>query len=419
MLLQFSVENYKSIKEKAYLSLIPSTNKEHPNNIASIGKYSALKSAAIYGANASGKTNLIEAMATAALIIATSETRPVAAEIPHIHPFKFDENTVDKPSSFEFIFIADDNIKYVYGFSADRNKVHEEYLYYYLSSTASTIFERTDNQIDCPQKEKHALDPLKERNTPNKLFISTATTWNYKKTYIPYMWLIRSLSVLSDFHPLLPISLNRLADDQDGSLKKFTINLLHHADINIDDYEIDAIDQKDEPNAFLLTSLLKNALPNAQVTPSKTFRVTTAHKVSNIKYQLNLSEESKGTRQLFTLSPFLKEVFEHGKTLVVDELDASLHSFLVQYLVDLFHDPEINSKNAQLVFSTHDTNLLSLDTFRRDQIYFVEKNIETAESSVYSLDEFSVRKVENIERGYLLGRYGAIPFLQTGGNLWE
>lgn len=122
---------------------------------------------------------------------------------------------------------------------------------------------------------------------------------------------------------------------------------------------------------------------------------------------------------MFTLSPFLKEVFEHGKTLVVDELDASLHSFLVQYLVDLFHDPEINSKNAQLVFSTHDTNLLSLDTFRRDQIYFVEKNIETAESSVYSLDEFSVRKVENIERGYLLGRYGAIPFLQTGGNLWE
>ena len=88
-------------------------------------------------------------------------------------------------------------------------------------------------------------------------------------------------------------------------------------------------------------------------------------------------------------------------------------------MVDLFHDPEINSKNAQLVFSTHDTNLLSLDTFRRDQIYFVEKNIETAESSVYSLDEFSVRKVENIERGYLLGRYGAIPFLQTGGNLWE
>ena len=105
--------------------------------------------------------------------------------------------------------------------------------------------------------------------------------------------------------------------------------------------------------------------------------------------------------------------------MLIDELDKSLHSFLVQYVVDLFHNSSINKNHAQLVFSTHDINLLSLDTFRRDQVYFVEKNAKNAQTSIYSLDEFSVRKSENVERGYLLGRYGAVPFLHPEVDLWE
>ena len=116
---------------------------------------------------------------------------------------------------------------------------------------------------------------------------------------------------------------------------------------------------------------------------------------------------------MFFLAPLLRQTLEDGKVLVVDEIDRSLHPFIVKFLVNLFRNPMVNKKGSQLIFTTHETTLLSLDTFRRDQIYFTEKDISTGVTDVYSLDEFSVRKTDNIEKGYLLGRYGAIPFLHT------
>ena len=132
------------------------------------------------------------------------------------------------------------------------------------------------------------------------------------------------------------------------------------------------------------------------------------------EYNLPMIEESQGTQLLFSIGPVLKNAFEKGLTLVIDEIDRSLHTFIVRYLINAFRNPSINIAGAQLIITTHDTSLLSLDTFRRDQIYFVEKDNKTAISDLYSLDEYSVRKNENIERGYLAGRYGAIPFLQAG-----
>ena len=126
-----------------------------------------------------------------------------------------------------------------------------------------------------------------------------------------------------------------------------------------------------------------------------------------------MAEESLGTNQLFILGPFLKDAFEKGLTIVIDEIDKSLHPFIVRYLINLFRNPEINKRGAQLIATTHETPLLSLDTFRRDQIYFTEKNVDTGITDLYSLDEFSVRKTDNIEKGYLLGRYGAIPYPYT------
>ena len=131
------------------------------------------------------------------------------------------------------------------------------------------------------------------------------------------------------------------------------------------------------------------------------------------KYTLSLAEESLGTQQLFFLAPLLRQTFEKGKVLVVDEIDRSLHPFIVKFLVNLFRNPKINTNGAQLIFTTHETTLLSLDTFRKDQVYFTEKDAETGVTDLYSLDEFSVRKTDNIGKGYLLGRYGAIPFLKT------
>jgi len=206
------------------------------------------------------------------------------------------------------------------------------------------------------------------------------------------------------------------AEDNENKYKDFTIQLLNHADINICDYSVKVKNETPPSNPILNVLINNNVLPPL---PPKQVEFWTSHIVqggsgNSRDYKLNLSEESQGTLQLFMLSPVLMYAFEKGKTIVVDELDRSLHPFLVKYLVELFLNPEVNKHGAQLIFSTHDTNLLSLDVFRRDEIYFVEKHPKTAATTVYSLDEFSVRKTENIEKGYLLGRYGAVPFLSAG-----
>ena len=156
----------------------------------------------------------------------------------------------------------------------------------------------------------------------------------------------------------------------------------------------------------------------------KSINITTTHTITTEKdetqeYILNLNEESTGTQNLFYISPVLEETLKEGKILVIDEIDKSLHPLLVKYIVELFNNKEINKNNAQLIFNTHDTNLLSLDLFRRDQIMFTEKKYESGETELYGLDDFSVRKKEDIKKGYLLGRYGAIPFMGNGTNLWQ
>ena len=156
----------------------------------------------------------------------------------------------------------------------------------------------------------------------------------------------------------------------------------------------------------------------------KEVKISTKHEIEDEKgdiktYELDLSEESLGTYNLFMLSPILKDAFEKGKTIVIDEIDKSLHPLLVKYIIGLFHNSKVNKNNAQLIFNTHDINLLSLDLLRRDQIWFVEKDFKKGATEIYPLDDFSVRKTENIQKGYLNGRYGGIPFVAEGNSPWE
>lgn len=153
------------------------------------------------------------------------------------------------------------------------------------------------------------------------------------------------------------------------------------------------------------------------------YHITTEHRILTETgdyhvYTMNMKEESRGTKNVFLISPILKRAFETGETICIDEFDTSLHPMLVKYLVGLFNNPTVNKANAQLIISTHDMSLMSLKELRRDQIYFVEKNQETGTSELYSLDEFSPRKNEKIRKEYLLGRYGAIPNIESGDFLW-
>ncbi len=417
MLIQFSVKNFMSFKDKAVLSMNPAVDEEHPENINEKNGFKATNLIAIYGANASGKTSLFKAMTVAINMIKNSNYMQVNQKIFSVVPFKFDNSTANKPSEFEFIFVADDGNRYVYGFSADTTKIVEEYLYQYKTQKPSLIFERSEEKYEF-KSQKSILEPLVRFNTPNKLFLATATNWNTESTIIPYKWLSEKMVTFTDAQVLTNVALDLYKSPQKDEYIRFTEELLQAADINISKINIDVkranieipIGLSDSHMAFI-----RQPIQTASSHEMEQIEVRTEHIIGEgnetSTYVLGLGEESLGTNQLFILGPFLKEAFEKGIVIVIDEIDKSLHTFIVKYLINMFRDKDVNKAGAQLIFTTHDTALLSLSTFRRDQIYFTEKDNKTGESDLYSLDEMSVRKTDNVEKGYLLGRYGAIPYI--------
>lgn len=419
MLIQFGVSNYKSIKDEVILSALAGSDKAHEGELVPFGKEKILPSLAIYGANAAGKSNLFKALATALIIIRTSNGRQINEPIPLIAPFSFDEESKDKPTRFSFIF-ATKQRKYEYGFSADSQRVYEEYLYEYKTAKPSKIFERSEiskySFVASLEKEFRAYA---EKNTDNKLFLSTATAWNCEKTKDAYMWFAEKIDTFSG-ERLEGMVMPELEKDTDGKLQRFVIQMLQGADINISGYNFKTSDVKvSELPSTALPAGVEIKIPFDMI---KQYEMTTKHliqgKQGENEYQLPFDEESDGTKRLFFYAPFIKKAMENGNTVIIDEIDDSLHPLLALMLIKLFHNKEINKNGAQLIFNTHDVSLLDLDYFRRDQIYFVEKNNLTGVTDLYSLNEFSPRKTENIRKGYLQGRYGAIPVVGYGGLEW-
>lgn len=410
MILEFSVKNFLSFKEKVTFSMIANSNKELNDNYVEIGGNKVLKSAAVYGANASGKSNLFKILTLVVLMLRSSNSVDINAKLPLI-PFKLDKGSVNKPSEFEIKFILDET-RYVYGFIADKDKIYDEYLYYYPNGRETKIFDRTNiNEYSYTQKDEKILREIEAKNAQNKFFLATATNWNFDKTKAAYNFLTNGIGTCNNLEILKNMAYKMYETNPDY-LKDFAIDFLQKADFNIEDYQISQIDV---PGEFLtaIPEFITKTLPDKP----KAYQVLFKHK--NSDNYLSIDEESLGTQMIFAFIPFLADSLKNKKVLIIDELDKSLHSFLVQYIVEIFNDAEINKNGSQLIFNTHDTNLLDLNILRRDQIWFTEKNSETGESDLYSLSDFSVRKQENVEKGYMLGRYGAVPFIKNDFNLWE
>jgi len=410
MILEFSVKNFLSFKEKVTFSMIANSNKELNDNYVEIGGNKVLKSAAVYGANASGKSNLFKILTLVVLMLRSSNSVDINAKLPLI-PFKLDKGSVNKPSEFEIKFILDET-RYVYGFIADKDKIYDEYLYYYPNGRETKIFDRTNiNEYSYTQKDEKILREIEAKNAQNKFFLATATNWNFDKTKAAYNFLTNGIGTCNNLEILKNMAYKMYETNPDY-LKDFAIDFLQKADFNIEDYQISQIDV---PGEFLtaIPEFITKTLPDKP----KAYQVLFKHK--NSDNYLSIDEESLGTQMIFAFIPFLADSLKNKKVLIIDELDKSLHPFLVQYIVEIFNDAEINKNGSQLIFNTHDTNLLDLNIFRRDQIWFTEKNSETGESDLYSLSDFSVRKQENVEKGYMLGRYGAVPFIKNDFNLWE
>ena len=418
MLLQFNVSNFMSIKEEVTLTAFANASKEHEKNLLICGKDRVLPTLAIYGANAAGKSNIFKALARAIMMVRLSNNLQINSPTG-FEPFLFDDNSRNGKTKMDFLFYHNGK-KFEYGFTADSKYIYEEYLYEYKSSKPTMIFERSnikDYKFTSAYKE---LAQYKGKNTSNKLFMCTATAWNCEATKDAFLWFSESIDTYNRFsfddtNQLL----SYLDIHQDNSeIKDFMLSLLKHAEINIQDYVFES-------------QILEN--PTIQLPPGiqidktlfstmKQFRLETIHQIEsdngNLKsYRLNFDHESDGTMRLFAYGPIIMDALKKGRTIVIDEIDNSLHTNLSRYLIELFNDPNINRNGAQLIFNSHDVNLLDLDLFRRDQIYFVEKNNKTGITDLYSLADYSPRKNENIQKGYIQGRYGAIPFI-SGGIEW-
>lgn len=421
MLLNFTFKNYKSYADTCNFSMVANKDKSHEDNLITIGKDRISKSRIIYGANASGKTSFIDALEFIKIFSMKSNNLVENNRIGII-PYKFRQKFSSIPSEFSLTFIKN-SVKYCYGFSCTFEKVIDEKLDVYNSAKPTNIFTRTNTDEYKFNTDVKQLNEIRTKNTKNKLFLLTAATWNYEKVKPVVDYILNDIIVLHDISQPTKYNIGYIIENNDlEEYKKFCLDFLNNADISISDFEINAQKIKELGRQAEFMTKLMNVIVNNDPEQMKkfgnsdVFNIKTIHNINNenntFSYPLELIEESDGTQQLFHFAPSLFYTFKEGKVLLIDEIDRSLHPLLVEYIIKKFYDKNLNKNNAQLICNTHDTNLLNLDLFRRDEIWFTERNNASASTEMYTLSDFSPRKDENVEKAYLLGRYGGIPFVK-------
>jgi len=419
MLLQFTVGNFKSFKEKATLVLeATSDDWREDDNVAHVTSpdLRLVKTAAIYGANAGGKSNFIEAMVQFRRLIRGSSKDTQKGEPIRVTPFRLHSATEEAPTFFEALFLRD-GIRYRYGFQATKEAIMSEWLYKQADSIRETcLFTRENNSIDPGDAFKEGKG-LEERTRSNALFLSVVAQFNGSIAGDVMSW-TGQFQVITGLHDAgyLPFTAELLSDKEYGASIR---ELVRQADVGIEDLIREDIDKdqlleklskdtKDLPQA--VRDLIVQNASGASIVRTVHQRFDSDNRaVGKVEFDLE-TEESAGTQQFFALAgPFLHTLRE-GSVLVVDELDARLHPLLTRQLVGLFNS-SANRKNAQLIFATHDQGLLDQKQIRRDQIWFVEKDAMGA-SNLFCLDEIrGVRKDANFEKEYLLGQFGGVPHI--------
>lgn len=415
MLVEFRTQNFRSLRDEQVLSLVASPDKSlldtHALDTGLKAAPHVLKSAVVYGANASGKSNLIKALQYMRDVVLMSATLQPGQAFARLQPFRLDAVSASQPTAFEVTFILD-GVRYQYGFAMNAQRIVSEQLLVYKAFKPQRWFER---HFDAESgKDAYEFGPgLKGAKTlwegatrPNALFLSMAVQLNSEALRPVYDWFAHRLVILNEHAPLSPqFSLEMLKLE---AQRKAIGEFLRAADISIADVEVATKQATVHSIRFDLATGKREEETGEQTVDEVRFHHLTEHGQA----VFDLADESSGTRNLLFLAGPVLDILSNGQTLVVDELDTSLHTLLVQALVRLFHRPEANTGGAQLVFTTHDTSLLdAYGLFRRDQVWFVEKRPDQS-SSLYPLLDFSPRKNEALERGYLQGRYGALPLLR-------
>jgi AAA15 family ATPase/GTPase len=416
MLLEFSVRNFRSFRDEHTFSLVASQGKEHWNThtaaLPGDDDRRGLRSAVVYGPNASGKTNLLLALnAMKEVVVKSAVAGQRGDAIQPIDPFRLTKEHRSASTAFEVNFITD-GVEYQYGFEATREQVIEEWLYAYPKGQARRWFTRTYNA----NHENGAFNPgdylkgqrkqIWEATRPNALFLSTAVQLNNEQLAPIFDW-FRSVAYLPGRRLGSAYTAETCEDEEQ---KQRILALLSAADVGIRDMflEEEPVDFDQLPAG--LVDVIAETGKKDQVEKALSRAIRFQHtEEADEDGLLDLEEESHGTQQLFGLAGPILDVLDDGRVLLVDEIDASLHPTMVEEVVSLFNDPATNPHGAQLLFNTHDVTLLNQDLLRRDQIWITEKFDDGASQLTPLLDFKPRKKTEALDKNYLEGRYGGLP----------
>ena len=398
MLIRFSFKNFKSFKNENCLDMEATSLKEHEYNIAKTENGEYLKVSAIYGANASGKTNVLQAFGYMKNMVLINNDSMEYSQIKEENIYSFMMNK--DPISLEVEILSKDGKIYKYGFESLNDKIKSEWMYEKKINKFYTIFERKENSVLVKSNNKNnKYDNLDDKT----LFLSIYSKIDKKNSDFNnvYQWFINT-----DYLDLENIKIENFIDN--------TISTKILSDSNY----------KSELQSFI--SALDLGIEKIRTIPASTndlskskgiVKVELLHRVANNKIKsLPLELESNGTRKMIYLFDYLIYALKNGMTLFIDDLDTKLHPLLTRYIINLFHNKEINISNAQLIYTTHDITNLNKETFRRDEIWFTEKD-DDGVSEIYSLSDYKIDNVKirndaTFNKDYLTGRYGAIPELK-------
>lgn len=415
MLVEFKFKNYRSFRGETVLSMEATDINHLEEQLLGAEKLQLVPTVGIYGKNSGGKSNVLSAFSHAVDFICNAiRTQHDRATIPQ-EPFLLDEISRNMPSFFGFVFIYED-ILYEYGFSANKERVEHEFLNKTENLEEIKIFSRVNQEFSFGDGEKNEKqEMISTLVATNQLFLPVAASMNDAQTKHVMGWFRDHVSVLFDSMEFMSsLSKDLLKNEEILAVEKFVIT----ADLGIKNVESkkslvlpDGVAYRNEKGVI---EQIGNFVPSED-TKIKTelfFHHTGRDKNGEITtFPLNLFSESKGTQRFISLAPSIQAILEVGGILLVDELERELHPLLVAHIISLFHHKTTNPKQAQLIFTTHSTDIMDMNLLRKDQVYFVEKSTLESVSELYSvLEEDSTD--ENQRISYLLGKYGGIPEIE-------
>ena len=424
MLIEFSFKNYRSFRDETVLSMEAAGLSKLKGCLITYNNSKFLPGAAVFGKNGGGKSNVIRAFWLAVQFIKNAQrTQHEKAEVPVI-PFALNDYSGDEPTEFSFIYTLD-NIKYWYSFAATRERIFSEYLYYAPKGQKALVFSREGQEFNFTS-DKPRRKLISETVAKNQLFFSVACTMNDVVCSSAMNWFREKIFFSRDYSDI-PRQLLEYSDD--SNMLKSIADYAKNADFGIEDVQFEINSNEIDTGAVFPSEVpegIKTALQQFLQTLSETgYNSEVRLEMSEVKasalhsgqkrdgsrtsYSLELADESDGTRKFMALAPAVESALSNGGILLIDEIEKGLHPMLVEYIVAKFQSKRTNPNDAQVVFTTHDTELLNMELLRKDQLYFVDKGRENGVSELYSIGDFYTRTTDNIRKGYLLGKYGATP----------